>query len=58
MGKNQEKEIDFVVEKDGDKKYLQVTYLLSEEAQKREFKNLIEIPDNYEKIVLTLDDFA
>lgn len=58
VGKNQEKEIDFVVEKDGDKKYLQVTYLLSEEAQKREFKNLIEIPDNYEKIVLTLDDFA
>ena len=58
VGKNQEKEIDFVVEKDGDKKYLQVTYLLSEEAQKREFKNLIEIPDNYEKIVLTLDDFT
>ena len=58
VGKNQEKEIDFVVEKNGDKKYLQVTYLLSEEAQKREFKNLIEIPDNYEKIVLTLDDFA
>ena len=26
--------------------------------KKREFENLIEIPDNYEKIVLTLDDFA
>ena len=56
--KNNDKEIDFVVEKASDKKYIQVAYLLSEEAQKREFENLLEISDNYEKIVLTLDDFA
>ena len=58
VGKNIDKEIDFIVEKSWDRKYVQVAYLLSEEAQKREFENLVEIPDNYEKIVLTLDDFA
>lgn len=56
--KNGDKEIDFVVEKSGDKKYIQVAYLLDEEIQKREFENLLAIPDNYEKMVLTLDDFA
>ena len=41
-----------------DKKYIQITYLLDKETQEREFKNLLAIPDNYEKIVLTLDEFA
>lgn len=56
--KNNDKEIDFVVERNDDKKYLQVAYRLEGETQKREFENLLEIPDNYEKIVLTLDEFA
>ncbi len=56
--KNDDKEVDFVVEKNWDKKYIQVTYLLDEKTQKREFENLLAIPDNYEKIVLTLDAFA
>ena len=56
--KNEDKEIDFIVEKNWDKKYVQVAYLLDKETQKREFENLLAIPDNYEKIVLTLDEFA
>ncbi|HOF00173.1 MAG TPA: ATP-binding protein [Spirochaetota bacterium] len=57
IGKIAENEIDFIAEKDGNKKYIQVTYLLSDESIiKREFGNLSLINDNYEKIVLSLDD--
>lgn len=56
--KNKTKKIDFVVEKWNDIKYIQVCYLLQDEQTKqREFWNLLEIKDNYEKIVLSLDDF-
>ncbi len=56
--KNKTHEIDFVVEKWSDIKYIQVCYLIKdEETKKREFWNLLEIKDNYEKIVLSLDDF-
>jgi len=56
--KNKDKEIDFIVEKWNDKKYIQVTYLMiNDETKQREFGNLLEIKDNYEKIVLSLDDF-
>ncbi|MFA5917887.1 MAG: ATP-binding protein [Candidatus Gracilibacteria bacterium] len=58
IGKNKDKEIDFIVEKSGDIKYIQVAYLIeSDNTKQREFDNLIEIKDNYEKIVLSLDDF-
>lgn len=57
--KNGNKEIDFIVEKWRDKKYIQVAYLLeSEETRQREFWNLLEIKDNYQKIVLSLDEFV
>lgn len=53
-----DKEIDFVVEKKWIKKYIQVTYILSEQKViDREFWNLLKIKDNYEKIVLSFDDF-
>lgn len=53
------KEIDFIVEKNNDIKYIQVAYLLTDQATiDREFGNLLEIKDNYEKIVLSLDDFV
>lgn len=56
--KNKDKEIDFVVEKQWDIKYIQVVYLMdTEETKQREFGNLLEIKDNYEKVVLSLDDF-
>ena len=47
------KEIDFVGEKQGDKLYVQVCYLLSDEATiQREFGSLLEVRDNYPKLVL------
>ncbi|MCL2053043.1 MAG: ATP-binding protein [Oscillospiraceae bacterium] len=53
VGRAGVQEIDFVGEKDGDKLYLQVCYLLNEESTiNREFGSLLEIKDNYPKIVL------
>lgn len=49
-------EIDFVIEKEGKKLYLQVTYLLnSDETIEREFRPLLKLADNYRKIVLSMD---
>lgn len=59
IGKNKTKEIDFIVEKHWQITYIQVAYLIqSESTRHREFNNLIEIKDNYPKIVLSLDDFV
>jgi len=56
-GRMNNREIDFIAEKDNDKVYIQVCYLLAdEEVVKREFGNLQEINDNFEKIVISLDD--
>ena len=53
VGRVGDREIDFVGEKDGEKLYLQVCYLLNEETTiKREFGSLLEIKDNYPKFVL------
>jgi len=53
VGRVGEKEIDFVGEKDGDKLYIQVCYLLNEESTiHREFGSLLRIQDNYPKYVL------
>ncbi len=50
-------EIDFVAEKNQQKIYVQVTYLLhNKETIQREFGNLQKINDNYPKIVVSLDD--
>lgn len=50
-------EIDFVVEKNWIKKYLQVTYKLNWESTiQREFGNLELIKDNWEKYVISMDD--
>jgi len=51
-------EIDFIAEKQNDKKYIQVCYSLgSEAAIEREFGNLEKIKDNYEKMVISMDRF-
>lgn len=52
IGKLGEKEIDFIASKVGEKKYIQVTYQLPENST-RETDNLLEIPNNYQKIVIT-----
>lgn len=54
-----DREIDFVAEKQGEIKYIQVALSLSEEKTlQREFGNLNKIKDNYPKLVVTLDDYS
>ncbi len=56
IGKVGETEIDFVAEKPDSKMYIQVTESMqSPETRERELKPLRMIPDNYEKIVLSMD---
>lgn len=51
------REIDFVAEKGGEKRYIQVAVNVDgKETAEREFGNLSDIPDNYEKMVITLRD--
>ncbi|MDR2963232.1 MAG: ATP-binding protein [Bacteroidales bacterium] len=59
VGKIDDKEIDFVAEKDGERLYIQVAYMLSEDATiEREFGNLMNIPDQYPKMVITMDEIS
>ena len=59
IGKHHEREIDFVAKKGSDTKYVQVAYQLPDDkVRKREFGNLLKIEDNYEKIVVSADEFA
>ena len=56
IGKVGDKEVDFVAEKPDDKIYIQVIESMqSEETRERELRPLRMIPDNYEKIVLSMD---
>ena len=51
------REIDFVAEREGETKYVQVAVTVTDGATaQREFGNLEVINDNYEKIVVTLND--
>lgn len=53
------KEIDFVAERAGEKKYFQVAYLLTDQKTiDREFGNLLQIKDNYPKLVISMDNTA
>lgn len=59
IGKHQDREIDFVAQKGNETKYIQVAYQLpNEKVREREFGNLLKIQDNYEKIVVSADEFA
>lgn len=52
-----DKEVDFVGIKANKTVYIQVAYLLKEtKTIEREFGNLLKIKDNFEKIVVSLDD--
>ena len=56
VGKVGEAEVDFIAEKPDDKVYIQVTEnMQSPEVRERELRPLRRIPDNYEKIVLSMD---
>ncbi|MCL2435249.1 MAG: ATP-binding protein [Lentimicrobiaceae bacterium] len=54
-----EKEVDFVALKDDNVLYVQTTYLLIDEKTiEREYSPLESIADNYEKIVVSLDEIC
>lgn len=56
VGRDQQREIDFVARKKVETVYLQVCYLLaSPETIEREFGNLKAIRDNYRKMVISMD---
>lgn len=56
IGKVGENEIDFIAEKPEEKIYIQVTESMqSPETQQRELRPLQMIPDNYEKVILSMD---
>jgi predicted AAA+ superfamily ATPase len=53
IGRIGDREVDFVGEKDGNKIYIQVCYLLNDETTvNREIRSLLGIEDNYPKYVL------
>jgi len=57
-GKAEEREIDFIAEKDNETSYYQVTYKLADQkVVDREFGNLLQINDNYPKYVISMDSF-
>ena len=59
VGKIEDKEIDFVCEKGGERLYVQVAYLLADQkVRDREFGNLLKIRDNYPKIVVSMDEVS
>ncbi len=57
IGKTKKGEIDFIAKKEGDIKYIQVSYELkgNENALEREFGAFKNIDDNYPKYVISLD---
>ena len=58
VGKQGVREVDFIAERDGETIYVQVCYLLADEkVMEREFGNLISIPDNFRKFVVSMDDY-
>ena len=59
VGKHGDKEIDFVAFKGEIKTYIQVAYLIPDEkTHEREFGNLLSIPDNCPKRVVSMDEQA
>jgi hypothetical protein len=55
-GKQEQLEVDFIAEREGERLYIQVCYLLaSPETAQREFAPLEKIEDNYPKWVLSMD---
>jgi len=59
VGKHGDKEIDFLAIKEDIKIYVQVAYLIADEkTHEREFENLLSIPDNCKKLVVSMDETA
>ena len=59
VGVMRNKEVDFVAKKDDRLIYLQCAYMLIDKTTiDREYAPLKSINDNYEKVVMSLDDFS
>jgi predicted AAA+ superfamily ATPase len=59
VGKQNLTEIDFIAEKQDEKIYIQVAYMLaSQDTVEREFAPLLAIKNHHAKMVLSLDKFA
>jgi len=57
VGIDGNKEIDFMAEKEEERVYIQVAYMLTDEQTiQREFGNLLAIEDNFPKYVVTMDE--
>ena len=49
-------EVDFVCQKNSERLYVQVSYLMPDQTtREREFSSLESVPDQYDKLVLSLD---
>lgn len=56
IGRVKEKEVDFVCQRAAERLYVQVSYIMAtEETQEREFSALRAVPDQYPKMVLSMD---
>jgi uncharacterized protein len=59
VGVEGNKEIDFIADKAGERMYVQVAYILSEQSTiDREFGNLLKISDNFPKYVVSMDKIS
>ncbi len=59
IGKLPKGEIDFVATRQNQRLYIQIAReIKSEQTEKREYQRLLEVGDNYPKLLLTTDDFA
>jgi len=59
VGQIRDREIDFIAERGNEKCYIQVAYKLQlEKTIDREFGNLLNIKDNFPKMVVTMDELA
>ena len=56
IGKQDATEVDFVANDRDERLYIQVTYVLTPDNTNREFAPLEAISDNYEKVVLSMDE--
>jgi len=59
VGKIGNHEVDFIAKKQEKTVYIQVAYIIiDEKTHEREFENLLKIPDNNPKYVISIDEFA
>jgi predicted AAA+ superfamily ATPase len=59
VGRIGEKEIDFACEKEGERLYVQVAYMITDQrVHDREFGNLLQVKDNFTKIVVSMDEMV